>query len=112
MPDTPVLYQVTAAIPKQSDCVAYVDWLRRGHLADVVAAGALTGTAAVHAGDVAGFTVVCSYLFASAKAFAEYEAGPAVALRAEGVALFGPDSGRSLTWSRFVGEVACVVASD
>lgn len=100
-----LLYQVSASIVSKADCDAYLDWLRDGHVADVVAAGAQSGTVAVEAGAFAGYTVVCSYVFASAEAFATYEAGPASALRAEGIALFGPESGRSLTWSRFVGEV-------
>ena len=111
MPGPQILYQVVASIQSREDLDAYLAWLRGGHIADVVAGGALRGRVAVHEGDGA-YEVLCSYDFEDAQAFARYEAGPAQALRAEGIALFGPDSGRRLAWTRFVGRVDCAVAAD
>ena len=45
------------------------------------------------------------YLFDFPEAFADYEAGPAIALRQEGVALFGPESEHPMRFSRIIGTV-------
>lgn len=45
------------------------------------------------------------YMFDSEAAFRAYEAGPAVSLRAEGIALFGPESEHSVRFERTVGIV-------
>ncbi|WP_189168467.1 DUF4286 domain-containing protein [Pilimelia anulata] len=76
----------------------YLSWLADGHAADVVAAGAAEARVIT----LDERTVEVRYLFPSASAFAAYEAGPAVALRADGAARFGtPD----VRFSRSTGEV-------
>jgi hypothetical protein len=101
------LYTVTASIPQASTAARYVEWLTQGtpsHIQEVIAGGALSATVAVSRLDQ--MTIVESrYVFPSAQAFAAYEAGPAVALRAAGVALFGPTSGANITFSRSTAEL-------
>jgi hypothetical protein len=79
----------------------YEAWLVEGHLRDVVAAGALEAT--LLRLDGAALQLEVHYLFADAAAFARYEQGPAVALRAEGAAKFPASRGVRLT--RRVGVV-------
>lgn len=78
-------YTVRAEFADARHRAAYLDWLVGGHAADVVAAGA-TSAQVVTLDDGA---VEARYLFPSAQAFRDYEAGPAVALRAESAEKFG-----------------------
>lgn len=61
-------------------------WLLGGHLADVVAAGALSATLLRY--DDAPLVLDADYRFASREAFAAYERDHAPRLRAEGKTLF------------------------
>ena len=84
---------VTAEV--RSDFIA---WLRDGHLADVVRAGALDAEIVeFEAAEGALGEVETRYHFASREAFDAYAAGPAVALRAEGAARFPPTRGIVMT---------------
>jgi hypothetical protein len=79
----------------------YEAWLVDGHLRDVVEAGALEATLLKLEGAAPQLEV--HYVFSDAGAFARYEQGPAVALRAEGAAKFPASRGVRLT--RRVGAV-------
>jgi hypothetical protein len=72
----------TADTPELRD--AFVAWLVNGHIADVCAAGALTGEIVRRDDGV----IESRYTFASRDAFADYERDHAPRLRAEGLALF------------------------
>ena len=77
----------------------WVAWLRDGHLAEVIAGGALEG-AVVQLGPL---QFQARYLFADAAAFAKYEQVSAPKLRAEGSAKF--PATRGVRMSRFTGAV-------
>jgi hypothetical protein len=83
----------------------FIAWLAGGHLADVVKAGALDAELVdfedfvefgPETADAIG-EVESRYHFASREAFEAYAAGPAVALRAEGMAKFPPERGIVMT---------------
>ncbi len=100
------LYSVRSRFTNAATRAEFIGWLAGGHLADVVKAGALdaelveleperdgSGDAP---GDVPG-DVESRYHFASREAYEAYAAGPAVALRAEGMAKFPPERGITMT---------------
>ncbi len=77
---------------------SFVAWLRNGHYAAVIAAGALNAELVYldplpNADPNAPCVMESRYEFPSREAFARYEAGPAIALRAEGMTKFPPSSG-------------------
>ena len=80
----------------------FIAWLRGGHLADVVRAGAIDAELVefepdpLRGSDPPG-DVESRYHFASRAAYEAYAAGPAVALRAEGMAKFPPSRGIEMT---------------
>ncbi|MGY0231592.1 DUF4286 domain-containing protein [Longispora urticae] len=79
-----LVYAVRTEFSDGSERDDYLDWLRGGHVAAVVAGGALTGEVTI----LDDGSVESRYTFASREAFADYEAGPAVALRADGAGRF------------------------
>lgn len=90
-------YTVTADFDALPVATEWVAWLQEGHLQDVLDAGALEATLVrVEPTPEAPLRFEARYLFADAQAFARYEAGPAVALRAEGAARFPPERGLRL----------------
>jgi hypothetical protein len=95
--DSVLVYSVRTAFADPATRERYLDWLRGGHcLAVVREGGALSGEVTV----LEDGTVESRYVFGSQAAFDAYEAGPGVALRAHGAALFPPGSG--VTTSRFL----------
>lgn len=92
-------YTVTGDFDDAAVADAWVAWLGGGHVQAVLAAGALSAEVL----RLSPGRVEVRYRFADRAAFETYEAGPAVALRAEGVARFPPSGGLRL--SRSVGEV-------
>jgi hypothetical protein len=102
-----VVYSVTAFIPSASNtpevATRYMEWLTEGgsnsHIGLVVAAGALDARVTRWESNN-GVYVESQYIFASAQQFAQYETGPAVMLRAQGAALFGPSTGYNITFTR------------
>ncbi len=100
--DAQFLYSVRSRFTNAATRAEFIAWLAGGHLADVVKAGALDAElveleperdAPVDApGDVES-----RYHFASREAYEAYAAGPAVALRAEGMAKFPPERGITMT---------------
>ena len=81
----------------------WLAWLRDEHVADVVAAGALSGHAIVLDGDE--LTCEVHYRFADRAAFDVYEREHAPRLREEGLTRFPLE--RGLTYARRTGVVAC-----
>ena len=101
-----IAYTVSCTFTDPAVAERWLGWLRDGHLADVVAAGAERADAVRLDGD----RVCCEarYTFASRAAFEAYERDHAPRLREEGLALFPLDLG--LDYSRSVGEI--VIAAD
>lgn len=98
MPDSVLVYTVHTVFTDEATRARYLDWLRDGHVHAVVRdGGALSGEVTV----LEDGTVESRYLFGSRAAFDAYEAGPGVALRADGARLFPPGSG--VRTARFVG---------
>ena len=90
MPDTVLVYTVHAEFADAAVRERYLNWLRDGHaLAVVREGGAISGEVTV----LDSGAIESRYLFESRAAFDAYEAGPGVALRADGARLFPPDSG-------------------
>ena len=79
-----LVYEVHSRFASPALRERYLRWLREGHVEAVVRGGALDGEVRIEPDGA----VVSRYRFASAAAFAAYEAGAAVALRAEGKRLF------------------------
>ena len=104
--DAQVLYSVRSRFTNAATRAEFIGWLAGGHLADVVKAGALDAELVEleperdGSGDVPGDApgdVESRYHFASREAYEAYAAGPAVALRAEGMAKFPPERGITMT---------------
>jgi len=111
VPDSVLVYTVHAEFADEATRERYLDWLRDGHVLAVVReGGALSGEVTVleaAGGSAAGGSapggsalggsalgaVESRYVFGSRAAFDAYEAGPGVALRADGARLFPLDSG-------------------
>lgn len=96
------LYSVRSSFTDAAVRAEFIAWLRDGHLADVVRAGALDAELVEHelpadAPPGALADVESRYHFASRASFDAYAAGPAVALRAEGAARFPPARGIVMT---------------
>jgi hypothetical protein len=96
------LYSVRSTFTNAEVRAEFIAWLRDGHLADVVEAGALDAELVefeAEAGAENGVIgdVETRYHFASRAAFEEYANGPAVPLRAEGAARFPPSRGIVMT---------------
>ena len=120
MPDSVLVYTVHAEFADEATRQRYLDWLRDGHVLAVVSeGGALSGEVTVldsgpaEASEPGGTSgeggsalgaVESRYLFGSRAAFDAYEAGPGVALRADGARLFPADSGVRTT--RILGTLA------
>ena len=99
-----IAYTVRCTFKSESVAEEWIEWLRREHLAQVCAAGALDAEVIRFDSDVDG-GVVCEvrYHFESREAFAAYERDHAPRLRAEGLKRFPPE--RGLRYERSTGEV-------
>ena len=111
-------FTVTATTTDPAEAQRFIDWLSpdpakgtAGHAADVVSSGGHSAQIVRINPKTPGDPIVvdCRYLFESAEAFAAYENGPAVPLRAEGRELFPPDGPLKLV--RTVGEVVVEAAN-
>jgi hypothetical protein len=96
-----IRYTVSVNFPNDSIAPKWLEWLKNGHVADVVKGGATSAHAVKIDGSANLFEVV--YLFPSREAFERYERDFAPALRAEGQKLFPAASG--IVYSRTVAEV-------
>lgn len=104
----PIAYTVRATLPDEPTAREYIAWLKGGHVDAVLRAGARSATIVRldgPAGPGGGVCVEVRYLFPSREAFDRYEREHAPALRAEGLARFGPGSGRTVSFERSVGQV-------
>jgi Domain of unknown function (DUF4286) len=98
-----VWYMVTATLPDEDTRDAYVEWLRAGHLEQVIRGGA-SGARLVRIDEPARPLEVASvYTFPDRAAFDTYVRDHAPRLRAEGLSKFGPGSG--VTFRRQVGTI-------
>lgn len=101
-----IAYTVIAETDSKATADRFVDWLVKGHIADVVKAGALSGQLVSMEQDSPNqHRLEVRYVFGSRGEFDAYESGPAVALRAEGVVLFGPESPSPISFQRTIGRV-------
>jgi hypothetical protein len=96
------LYAVRSRFANHGVRAEFIAWLAGGHLADVVQAGALDAELVelepdAERGADAPADVESRYHFASREAYERYATGPAVALRAEGMAKFPPERGIVMT---------------
>ena len=99
-------YTVKAEFESEAVASEWLRWLEHGHLQGVIEGGAQEAVL-VQLGPLQ-FEV--RYRFENAKAFAAYEAGPAVALRADSLAKFPASRGIKMT--RSAGQVLAELAVD
>jgi hypothetical protein len=105
---TPVSYTVTATIPNKDLAERYVAWLmgtsrEEGHVRAVQRAGAHEAQVIALFEPAEAIRIQTRYLFETRAAFDQYIARHAPALRASGLALFGPETG--ITFERTVGDL-------
>lgn len=102
-------YTVCATLPDAAVRDEFVAWLTTGgHIADVIAAGALDGQVVLmddgsSSSSSSSFRVEARYHFASRAAFDAYIAEHAPRLRADGLARFPPE--RGVSFARSTGTV-------
>lgn len=94
-------YTVHCRFDLEDIALHWVQWLRDGHLADVIAAGALSAEIVRVDSDAVEYEV--RYRFASREAFDNYVRDHALRLRAAGVARFPLELG--LHYTRSSGEI-------
>lgn len=97
-------YEVNANFHDAATANAWLAWLRDQHIADVVAAGALSGRIIQNDSDVASpqLSFSAQYEFADRARFEAYLRDHAPRLRAEGLQKFPPDV---VTYSRRSGDI-------
>lgn len=100
----PIRYTVIAEFEDPAVAAEWIAWLRDGHLADVLAAGAIDAEVVAIDGESAT-PVVCEvrYRFADRASLDRYFKIDAPRLRAEGLAKFPPE--RGIRYRRSVGEI-------
>ena len=94
-------YTVAATFSNEGVAEEWVRWLREGHVAEVVAAGATDGE--IIEIDGPDRLVEVRYHFPTRQAFAVYEREHAPRLRAEGLKRFGAE--RGIAYRRSAGDV-------
>ncbi|MBX3362851.1 MAG: DUF4286 family protein [Phycisphaeraceae bacterium] len=102
-----VEYAVTASIPNKALCDRYLRWLTGGHVQAVVASGATRARLLVIEPDTPGdeetHTVRSVYEFPTRADYQHYLQAHAPALRADGLAHFGPETG--ITFRREIASI-------
>lgn len=101
---SPVHYRVVATLPDAASAERYQAWLTGGHVAEVCRLGQASASVVRLSGD--GHRFASTYRFESQQDLDRYEREFAPRLRAEGVALFPPESG-----IRFEREYGQILAS-
>lgn len=96
-------YTVHVEFTDAAVCEEYVQWLTHGHLQQVIDGGAERATLI----RIDASHLEVRYRFASPEAFAAYEQGAAIALRADSAARF--PASRGVTARRSVGTVIASV---
>lgn len=99
-----ISYTVSVVFDSAELADEWLRWLQGGHIADVLAAGALDAEIVALDGPRPAFEV--RYHFPSRQAFADYETKHAPRLRAEGLQRFPPAKG--VTYQRTLGSVVGV----
>ena len=94
-------YTVVATLPDEGTAEEYVRWLADGHIAAVVAAGALSGQ--IVRCEEPALQVEARYIFPGRAAFERYVRDHAPGLRAEGARRFPAEVG--IRFERRVGSV-------
>lgn len=84
-------YVVGVTLPNTDLAERWLDWLRNGHIAEVIAGGATEATIYRVDGTDHSFEIV--YAFPTREAFVHYERDHAPRLREEGRRLFPPEQG-------------------
>ena len=100
---TSLAYIVSATLPSPAMRERYIAWLKAGHLAEVLKAGALSGMIVQLDEPTEPIVVQTRYIFQSREEYDRYTTEYAPALRAEGLARFGPETG--VRFSREIGSV-------
>ncbi|MCI0631215.1 MAG: DUF4286 family protein [Phycisphaerales bacterium] len=97
-------YTIACTFETRTVSEEWIEWLRKEHLAQVLAAGALDAELIRFDSDERS-SIVCEvrYHFRSREAFKAYECEHAPHLRAEGLARF--PASRGITYHRTLGEV-------
>lgn len=104
-----VLYAVVATLPDEAIARDYIAWLGDGHVDQVVKGGAHSAMIVrLERGADDGLPsgaarVMTQYIFATRALFDHYVQHHAPALRADGLARFGPE--RGVKMERMVGEI-------
>ncbi len=96
-------YTVTTTLPDEATRARFIRWLLEDHIAKICAKGALSGTVIRLSDPALPLRTETRYLFPNPEALKTYLSRHAPALRAEGLALFPPESG--VRFDRVVGEV-------
>jgi hypothetical protein len=96
-------YTVIATFPDERTSREYIDWLRGGHLDQVLAGGAESAIVVQVVEPSTPIRVEVRYRFATRGAYQRYVDQFAPALRAEGARLFGGRPG--VAFERTLGEV-------
>jgi Domain of unknown function (DUF4286) len=99
-----IAYTVSAVFDSAELANEWLHWLQAGHIAEVLAAGAVDAEIIALDGPRPAFEV--RYHFPSRQAFAHYETKHAPRLRAEGLQRFPPEKG--ITYQRSLGSVVAV----
>lgn len=102
-----ITYTVTATFPDEATRSRFIRWLLDDHIAKICAKGALSGTVVRLSDPAQPLRTETRYLFTNPETLATYLSHHAPALRAEGLALFPPESG--VRFDRTVGEVCGTV---
>lgn len=101
-PMTAIAYTVTATLPTPQLRDAFVAWLENGHIDAVVAGGAESGSIVIIDEPADPLRVEVRYIFRTRDAYERYVQTHAPGLRAQGLALFPPESG--VRFERTVGR--------
>lgn len=96
-------YIVTAAFPNDALRHEFVRWLKAGHTDAVLRGGAATAEVLVVDEPAEPLTVQVRYTFPDRGSYDRYVREFAPALRSEGLRMFGPEKGISMT--RHVGTI-------
>jgi hypothetical protein len=96
-----IVYTVYTTFADAALADAWLNWLRGGHIGEVLAGGALDAEIVELDSNGGNRSFAVRYHFASQESFANYERDHAPRLRAEGLALFPPE--RGVTYRRTVG---------
>ncbi|CAG1009576.1 hypothetical protein PHYC_03720 [Phycisphaerales bacterium] len=98
-----VSYTVTATLPDQPTRLDFVRWLKQGHTDAVICGGAASVEIVVIEEPASPPMVQVRYVFPDRTAYDRYVQHFAPALRAEGLRMFGPEKGVSM--SRHLGTI-------